>query len=174
MAKQNDPIVEQFVQQDNSTENLAVVIILKDDCKTVDISQLCSLEETDEPKYHLKEIKQITGKFCKGTLKKLIDHPIVKHVHHDYEVHINLNIATVAIGAKNANNRHNLTGNGVTVAVIDSGIYRHYDLIYPTNRIIGFRDFVNGRTVPYDDNGHGTHVAGAIAGNGAARADILA
>ena len=27
-------------------------------------------------------------------------------------------------------------------------------------------DFVNGRTLPYDDNGHGSHVAGIIAGNG--------
>jgi serine protease AprX len=27
-------------------------------------------------------------------------------------------------------------------------------------------DFVNGRTAPYDDNGHGSHVSGIIAGNG--------
>src|SRR5262249_14837222 len=31
---------------------------------------------------------------------------------------------------------------------------------------IGWVDFVNGQTTPYDDNGHGTHVAGTIAGSG--------
>jgi serine protease AprX len=33
-------------------------------------------------------------------------------------------------------------------------------------RVTGFVDFVNGRTAAYDDNGHGSHVAGIIAGNG--------
>ncbi|WP_429627613.1 S8 family serine peptidase [Bacillus amyloliquefaciens] len=52
-----------------------------------------------------------------------------------------------------------LTGKGVTVAVIDTGIYQHPDL---EGRITGFADFVNQRTEPYDDNGHGTHCAGDI------------
>src|SRR5581483_3893252 len=30
----------------------------------------------------------------------------------------------------------------------------------------GWADLVNGRPMPYDDNGHGTHVAGIVAGNG--------
>ena len=58
------------------------------------------------------------------------------------------------------------TGKGVTVAIIDTGIAPHADLIYPSNRIIGFKDFVNNHTKFYDDNGHGTHCAGILAGSG--------
>ncbi|MDD3240527.1 MAG: S8 family peptidase [Lachnospira sp.] len=53
----------------------------------------------------------------------------------------------------------------VGVAVIDTGIYRHIDF---DNRIIGFKDFVNERSSPYDDSGHGTHVSGIICGSGRA------
>ena len=45
------------------------------------------------------------------------------------------------------------------------GIYPHIDF---DGRITGFRDFLQGKKQPYDDNGHGTHVAGIIGGNGKA------
>lgn len=53
----------------------------------------------------------------------------------------------------------------LVAAVIDTGIdVGHVDL--DGGKVIGWKDFVNGRTTPYDDNGHGTHVAGTIAGTG--------
>lgn len=49
------------------------------------------------------------------------------------------------------------TGKGVKVAVIDSGISSHSDLL-----ISGGASFVNYTSSYEDDNGHGTHVAGVI------------
>jgi serine protease AprX len=58
-------------------------------------------------------------------------------------------------------------GTGIGIAVIDSGIYLHPDLnIAGTNqsRVVYRQSFVTG--VQNDDYGHGTHVAGILAGNG--------
>ena len=62
------------------------------------------------------------------------------------------------------------TGRGVTVAVLDTGADpNHRSLGGIMNRdpkIVGFKDFVNGREDAYDDHGHGTHCASLIAGTG--------
>ena len=59
-----------------------------------------------------------------------------------------------------------LSGKGVSVGIIDSGVYPHKDLTTPFNRINFFCDLINGFSYPYDDNGHGTSTCGIISGNG--------
>ena len=60
-----------------------------------------------------------------------------------------------------------LTGKGVNIAFIDTGIIEHGDFCIGEKRIKYFKDFINEKTEPYDDNGHGTFVAGVCSGNGA-------
>lgn len=54
---------------------------------------------------------------------------------------------------------------GVTVAVIDTGISAHIDFTVP-QRIAEFVDVTADISQPYDDNGHGTAVAGVLSGSG--------
>lgn len=63
-----------------------------------------------------------------------------------------------------------LDGSGVTLCVMDTGVSPHLDLSVPRERIVHFVDMINESAEPYDDNGHGTFVAGVAAGNGNASA----
>jgi serine protease AprX len=110
-------------------------------------------------------------------LRKLANNPCVAAIHWDRKTGGELNYAAIVEGARQVQQLLGYDGAGVGVAIVDSGITAwHDDLTYiglnskvkvvGGQRVVKFVDFVAGRTTKYDDNGHGTHVAGIIAGNG--------
>ncbi|WP_134671340.1 S8 family serine peptidase [Halorussus marinus] len=77
----------------------------------------------------------------------------------DAKHRLDLRDADEAVGATRARRTYGATGDGVTVAVVDSGIDDDHPAI---DRVVAERDFTyEGRTD--DPNGHGTHVAGIVA-----------
>ena len=63
----------------------------------------------------------------------------------------------------NRAHRHGYTGKGVGIAIVDTGISPHPDY---RSRIIGWYDALADSPLPYDNSGHGSHVAGIAAGDG--------
>jgi serine protease AprX len=96
--------------------------------------------------------------------------PLVAHVAADRFIVGSMERTGHTVGATGIRESLGVTGTGVGVAVIDSGVVPWHDDLADTPgatpRILQFVDFVGGSGAPYDDHGHGTHVAGIIAGNG--------
>jgi serine protease AprX len=109
-------------------------------------------------------------------LNRLAVYPSIFSIHYDRPTG-GANFRTSAtVGAHLVQRLLGLSGAGVGVAMIDSGLAMFHDDFtnrlgpvtspFGNQRVAAFVDFVNGHTAPYDDNGHGTHVAGIVAGNG--------
>lgn len=62
--------------------------------------------------------------------------------------------------------RHGIRGQNIGIAVIDTGINLHPDFSILQKNPVVFFDFLNKKNRPYDDNGHGTHICGILAGTG--------
>jgi serine protease AprX len=114
-------------------------------------------------------LKARVAKLSNRQLKALANDKRVKRIHLDRPVKGFMGRTAVTVGARAVQELMGYTGAGVGVAVVDSGITGWHDDLTDANgnqRVARFVDFVNGYTQPYDDWGHGTHVAGIVAGNG--------
>lgn len=111
-------------------------------------------------------INGVAGTVQAGDIVALSNQSNVAYISLDRPLDASLDYTGDAVNAPYAWNS-GLTGTGIGIAVIDSGIYSHPDLTTASggSRIVYRQSFISGG-VQNDDFGHGTHVAGILAGNG--------
>ena len=166
----------------NATEMEALKSAIISYANTVEYTHTLVKSEIKQANINItlkREFKNVFNGFSadifRSDREKIKGLPHVKAVYPDSVVSIALQDSVPLINAtevwqmKDSNNTF-VTGENITVAIIDTGIdYMHPDLgsgFGPSYKVIGGHDIYNSDPDPMDDNGHGTHCAGIVAANG--------
>jgi serine protease AprX len=181
LASPIDPVLQQQMQT-SPQKMLPVIVEMEHPAGPVSglNAQLAQqalglLRINGQPQVALPLIDSAAGLANAAGITALSVAPGVAYIHNDAQVKArdgtvsSANLATAYPKAVHADRVWSTgrTGQGVTVAVLDSGITRDPDLVQPTNRILAEVNFADPLGPLMDPGGHGTHVAGTIAGNGA-------
>jgi minor extracellular serine protease Vpr len=126
-------------------------------------------------KRDLHIIDAISADILPSMLDELLNSSAVNEVYPDEKLYALLADSVPWINASDVwllldSQGDNVTGKGVVVAVLDTGVdYRHPDLGGGKGtgyKVVTGHDYVNDDLDPMDDDGHGTQMAGIIAANG--------
>ena len=104
------------------------------------------------------------GHLTAGQIRRLASTPGVVRIDHDAVVRVTMDAARSDYGVDAAREAFGLTGYGVNVCILDTGVDPMHEQL--DSKSIVWSDFVAGATTPYDDHGHGTHVASIAVGDG--------
>jgi serine protease AprX len=167
-AGQLSPDLAAGLQTDPNSDRPTRVIV-RFDRSDVDVDTLAgSLRGRKVARLGL--VNGATLEIPKKLLRLLSKRHDVVHVSPDREVQACWDQDTASIGAEQVWFSTGNWGSGPRVAVLDTGVHKpNADLDNwgkAGSRVVAWKDIVNGRNTPYDDNGHGTHVAGIAAGSG--------
>ncbi|HBT49004.1 MAG: Subtilisin-like serine protease [Caldanaerobacter subterraneus] len=158
--------LEQRLLNKPDSEEFPVIITFNKPVSDADIFTIAKNIGKFNIKHRYKIIPSIAANLTKSQINVLSKLEIVKQIEYDEPVYATLDTATKWFGITKARSDFGVTGKNITIAIIDTGIDgNHVDL--SGGKIIGWKDFINNKTTPYDDNGHGTHVASIAAGTGA-------
>ncbi|MCB2294653.1 S8 family serine peptidase [Clostridium algoriphilum] len=156
-----DPTLRHALQC-NLYENYRVII----HCKSLEDKTINKIKSLKcDIIRNIPSISCICAILTSTAINRLLEYPQTAYITFDSYAHLCGNSVLSSNGISFHTN-YELSGKGIGVGIIDSGVYPHCDLINPNNRIKKFIDVVNNLNYPYDDNGHGTFISGLICSSG--------
>jgi len=176
IASQNNH--HQYLDEDGRIS----VIVDFDHTPTEDDEEMLTNEVGFEVQFRYWLIDSVAGTVELSRIHEIVNLPGVVFVELDGILGIQMEDVVPAHGVDLVWQDTGYTGEGVTMAIIDTGIDGNHTALddldddNTTNdpKIVAFYDAINhpestnGTEIfPYDDNGHGTHCAGITAGTGA-------
>lgn len=112
--------------------------------------------------YKIESLNCICALVTPFALKRLIEFPFVKYVDTDSYAFITQTLHSQNESATDLPRYVKSSGNNIGIGIVSTGIYPHANLKVPKDKIRLSLDLINGFETPYDDNGHGTFLAGLI------------
>ena len=184
LSKESVPIIiilkEKAQFQSFSKENMVSELKSRSSSSQNDIGKLLDEEKTRGKADNIKKfwiVNAIALKASPELIRTLSMRDDIESIGVDSKMHMLENYSALVTGDQIASATGEITrinttkvwelgidGSGINVSVIDTGINAsHTDI---SGRVIKWIDYINGDPSPYDDEGHGTHVAGTVGGNG--------
>ena len=175
-ASKSDLFVKRILAANPTQGTSAVIVRLSGELLPVQENQIKTLGGAIYQRLDI--IHSVAIRLPAANLSKLAALPFVNHLSADLAVKKNDQFTADHSGATAAAQQYSLTGKGVTVAVVDSGIRAHPDLCDTTqstlpSRVLANVNFAPDANIANDFCGHGTHVAGIIGGNGFSSSNAL-
>ena len=169
--------LENKINEAKDSDEVPVTVVFNKKLTDDEFASIEKLLGNPEIKHKFEIIPGAALNLTKNQISKLEKSDLVKQVEYDEEVHATIDTASNWFGVSKAradfagiDGDHDgapttYTKNDIVVAVIDTGIDgNHVDL--DGGKVIAWKDWVGNKTTPYDDNGHGSHVAATVAGTG--------
>jgi serine protease AprX len=114
---------------------------------------------------YIPSIQCVSAYISSHVIERLLEYPQVDYIAFD-DFSLLCGSSVLAANGIHLRSTTKYTGKGITIGVVDSGVYPHPDIINPQSKIVKFIDLINELKYPYDDNGHGTFISGLMCGNG--------
>jgi serine protease AprX len=154
-------------------ERLPVIVVYKEGVPAAE--QKLRHVSPQPAKFIYRTIAAVATSLTPLEIDAAVRDPEIEHIELDAKLYLASNKTRSSFGVQALRSQFNFTGDGdgiknnysvsdVVVGVIDTGV----DITHPdlANKVLYWKDYINGRTTPYDDNGHGTMVSGIAVGTG--------